>query len=105
MYLEIDQLLLLRDGEACYSGPPGGARAAITATPAPPGVPVADYLLEVICGDDIKKTTTSDAIATTTGYAIVKDAEAALPWLAQFRILLKRCFLAHRLDLVDPMLP
>ena len=104
MYLEIDQLLLLRDGEACYSGPPGGARAAITATPAPPGVPVADYLLEVICGDDIKKTTTSDAIATTTGYAIVKEAEAALPWLAQFRILLKRCFLAHRLDLVDPML-
>ena len=32
------------------------------------------------------------------------EAGPALPWLSQFVILLKRCFLAHRLDLVDPML-
>jgi len=104
MFLGFDSLLLLRDGEASYAGDPQSAVAAIAPTPPPKGMPIADYLMEVICGDDAKASTIREAAATTSTISISEEAGPALPWLSQFIILLKRCFLAHRLDLVDPML-
>ena len=58
----------------------------------------------LISGDDAKAATARGAAATNTTDALAAEAGPALPWLSQFVILLKRCFLAHRLDLVDPML-
>jgi len=104
MFLGFDSLLLLRDGEASYAGDPQNAVAAIAPTPPPKGMPIADYLMEVICGDDAKQASTREAAATTGTIITTEEAGPALPWLSQFIILLKRCFLAHRLDLVDPML-
>ncbi|CAH0364424.1 unnamed protein product [Pelagomonas calceolata] len=104
MFLGFDSLLLLRDGEASYAGDPQNAVAAIAPKPPPKGMPIADYLMEVICGDDAKQATAREAAATTGTISISEEAGPALPWLSQFIILLKRCFLAHRLDLVDPML-
>jgi ABC-type multidrug transport system ATPase subunit len=104
MFLGFVSLLLLRDGEASYAGDPQNAVAAIAPTPPPKGMPIADYLMEVICGDDAKASTIREAAATTSTISISEEAGPALPWLSQFIILLKRCFLAHRLDLVDPML-
>jgi len=103
MFLGFDSLLLLRDGEASYAGDPSRAINAIAPKPPPKGMPIADYLMEVICGDDAKQATSH--VEATTGTAILtEEAGPALPWCSQFIILLKRCFLAHRLDLVDPML-
>merc|ERR1711871_415458 len=104
MFLGFDSLLLLRDCEASYAGDPSNAVAAIAPKPPPKGMPIADYLMEVICGDDAKASTVREAAATTGTISISEEAGPALPWLSQFIILLKRCFLAHRLDLVDPML-
>ena len=57
-----------------------------------------------LISDDAKAATARGAAATNTTDALAAEAGPALPWLSQFVILLKRCFLAHRLDLVDPML-
>ena len=57
MFLGFDSLLLLRDGEASYAGDPQHAVAAIAPTQPPQGMPVADYLMEVICGDDARAAT------------------------------------------------
>merc|ERR1711924_446344 len=103
MFLGFDSLLLLRDGEASYAGDPSRSISSIAPKPPPKGMPIADYLMEVICGDDAKQAT-SHVEATTGTISITEEAGPALPWLSQFIILLKRCFLAHRLDLVDPML-
>ncbi|KAH8055663.1 ATPase [Aureococcus anophagefferens] len=76
MFYAFDELHLLLDGAAAYAGPADGAIDALCAKRARPrGTPCADHLLDVLCTGDF-------------------DAYA---------ILFRRSWLAHRLDLIDPM--
>ncbi|KAH8047251.1 ATPase [Aureococcus anophagefferens] len=101
MFYAFDELHLLLDGAA-----PTPARGAIDALRGarPRGTPCADHLLDVLCTGDF------DAVAKAPAAAAVAVAVAApaadggvLPWTAQYAILFRRSWLAHRLDLIDPM--
>ncbi|KAH8072059.1 ATPase [Aureococcus anophagefferens] len=105
MFYAFDELHLLLDGAAAYAGPADGAIDALCANRARPrGTPCADHLLDVLCTGDF------DAVAKAPAAAAVAVAVAApaadggvLPWTAQYAILFRRSWLAHRLDLIDPM--
>ena len=105
MFYAFDELHLLLDGAAAYAGPADGAIDALCAKRARPrGTPCADHLLDVLCTGDF------DAVAKAPAVAAVAVAVAApaadggvLPWTAQYAILFRRSWLAHRLDLIDPM--
>ena len=104
--LGFDALHLLRDGRDVYTGRAAGAVTALAAASGvekPPGVPAADFLLDVVCAGAPAPPAASELDAVEEEALADAGPDAPLPWRRQYALLLRRCFLAHRLDLVDPM--
>ena len=104
--LGFDALHLLRDGRDVYTGRAAGAVTALAAASGvekPPGVPAADFLLDVVCAGAPAPPAASELDAVEEEALADVGPDAPLPWRRQYALLLRRCFLAHRLDLVDPM--
>jgi len=106
MMLGFDALHLLRDSRDVYTGRAAGAVTALAAASGvekPPGVPAADFLLDVVCAGAPAPPAASELDAVEEEALADAGPDAPLPWRRQYALLLRRCFLAHRLDLVDPM--
>ncbi|KAJ1449003.1 P-loop containing nucleoside triphosphate hydrolase protein [Pelagophyceae sp. CCMP2097] len=125
MFLRFDKVVLLAAGDCVYTGPARGAEQAFPED-CPPGVPIADFLLEVIstlpaaCSEEEKEARSSASIspddvrelslapggveaaeAPAAAARAAEDAATSLGWWEQTWILSRRTVLAHRLDFFD----
>ena len=111
MFFGFDHLHLLLDGAAAYAGPASAAVDALSAKRSKPlGMPCADFLLDVVCtGFEAPERKALPAALPEKGEdderrpVATQQDDLVLPWTKQYEILLRRNWLAHRLDLVDPM--
>ncbi|KAJ8600035.1 hypothetical protein CTAYLR_001898 [Chrysophaeum taylorii] len=98
MFAKFDKLGLLVDGRCVFFGP---ASLAASHVSVPVGVPVADYLLLAIGNVDEHLALTKRSSPPSSD-DLVQHAED-LPWTTQAGILVRRSYLAHRLDIFDRM--
>ncbi|KAJ1463445.1 P-loop containing nucleoside triphosphate hydrolase protein [Pelagophyceae sp. CCMP2097] len=132
MFLRFDKVVLLAAGICVYAGPARGAEQAFLED-RPPGVPIADFLLEIIstlpvvsfeegkesrddasillddvCGVSLAPGARAmpddvEAAKPAAKPAVEDDAAAPLGWWEQTWILSRRTVLAHRLDFIDKL--